>query len=94
MATHEAGASLGHKQAICKATYEDAKTTLVYSGRPLRTLKNEYTTEWETNRTGEMKMLLDKGIVPRDVDSDDPQKQLFGYQLGDRFFWTSLWEYL
>ena len=86
VATHEAGASLGHKQAICKATYEDAQKTLVYSGRPLRTLKNEYTTEWETNRRAEMRMLLNKGVVPRDVDFDYPERQLFGYQLGDRYF--------
>lgn len=85
VATHEAGATLGHKKAICAATYEDAQTTLVYSGRPLRTLKNEYTTDWETNRVGELRKLLKKGVVPRDVDGGFPERQLFGYQLGDRY---------
>ena len=86
VATHEAGASLGHKQAILDADYETAQPTLVYSGRPLRTLKNEYVTEWEGNRATEMKRLLKKGIIPRDVDRENKERQIFGYELGDRHF--------
>eukprot|EP01084_Bolivina_argentea_P056341 103136_1 len=63
VATFEAGASLGHKQAICKANYEDANTTLVYSGRPLRTLTSDYVYDWEHNRKDEMTRVLKNGIL-------------------------------
>ena len=86
VATHEAGASMGHKEAILSAEYETARPTLVYSGRPLRTLRNEYVAEWEGQRAGEMKRLLEQGIVPRDVDKENRKRQTFGYQLGDRHF--------
>ncbi|ETO26982.1 2-nitropropane dioxygenase [Reticulomyxa filosa] len=60
----EAGASLNHKQAIVKATYDDTDRTLIYSGRPLRVIRNDYVKKWETERKEEMENLLQRGIVP------------------------------
>ena len=60
----EAGASTDHKKSILGATVDDTYRTLVYTGRPLRIVKNDYATDWENNRQNEMKDLLNKGIRP------------------------------
>ena len=42
----------------------------VYSGRPLRMIKNPYIVNWDTERKEEMKELLDNGTIPFKVDFD------------------------
>jgi len=69
--TNEAGAPLEHKKAIVKAGYDDTERTLVYSGRPLRVIKNYYMKQWETERKQEMEKLLEQGIVPYIHDKDN-----------------------
>ena len=64
----EAGASIAHKEAILSATYDDTFRTLIYTGRPLRIVKNKYAIEWENNRKAEMKELLSQGIIPYTID--------------------------
>ena len=64
VASKEALASNKHKNDIVNAGFDDTMTTLVYSGRPLRCVKNDYIVDWQTNRKQEMEQLLAKGIVP------------------------------
>jgi len=64
----EGGAPLKHKQAIVDATYDDTERTLVYTGRPLRVVKNDYINTWETKRKEEMDKLLKEGTVPYSFD--------------------------
>lgn len=71
----EAGAPPRHQQAIIKAGYHDTVRTLVFTGRPLRILKNDYVMDWETNRQAEMKELLSKGTLPYQVDIDKRQQE-------------------
>lgn len=71
----EAGAPPRHQQAIIKADYHDTIRTLVFTGRPLRVLKNEYVLDWEFNRQKEMKELLEKGILPYKADVDKYQQE-------------------
>lgn len=51
------------KQAIA-AGYDDWVKLTVWSGRPLRSLRNPYLTNWEVNRQAEIKDLTSRGIVP------------------------------
>jgi len=60
----EAGAPQRHKDAIINAGYHDTLRSTIFTGRPLRLLKNDYIMEWETIRREENKQLRDKGIIP------------------------------
>jgi len=60
----EAGSPKEHVKAVLSATVHDTIRTIVYTGRPMRIRKNEYTEEWETKRKSEMKKLTRKGIIP------------------------------
>merc|ERR1712137_40882 len=64
----EAGAPKVHKQAVVNAGYHDTIRTLIYTGRPLRTLKTDYVRDWETNRQNEIRELTAKGIIPAHHD--------------------------
>ncbi len=56
----EAGAPPRHQQAIIDADYHDTIRTLIYTGRPLRVLKNEYISKWENEHAQEIKELCSK----------------------------------
>lgn len=42
--------------------------TLIFTGRPLRVIKNPYIENFENNRAEEIKTLCDKGILPYEND--------------------------
>jgi len=65
----EAGAPKDHVKAVLGATVHDTVRTIVYTGRPMRILKNEYTVEWESKRKSEMLKVAAKGIIPVKHDS-------------------------
>jgi len=69
----EAGASPHHQKAVMKAGFDDTMRTIIYTGRPLRIVKNDYALDWETNKSDEIKELTGKGIIPieRDMKSGD-----------------------
>ena len=46
VASTEAGAPKAHKDALLSAGYEDAVTTLIYTGRPLRVRRTPYVDDW------------------------------------------------
>ncbi|KAJ6531413.1 2-nitropropane dioxygenase [Mycena vulgaris] len=71
VAAVEAGASKYHKDLIIGAGYEDAVTTLIFTGRPLRVRRTPYVEDWNTNRQAEIKELTSKGILPHE---DELQK--------------------
>ena len=68
VASEEAGASLAHKEAVINAGYDDTFRTLIYTGRPMRIIKNEYAIGWHENRRDELERLLAKGVIPYTVD--------------------------
>lgn len=70
VACKEAGAPKRHKNAVVKAGYEDTHTSLIYTGRPLRILKNHYSMWWENDRREEMKKLTSQGILPYEYDME------------------------
>ena len=49
---------------VIKAGYDSSITSTIWSGRPLRALRNAYLEDWEENRQDEIKELSAKGIVP------------------------------
>lgn len=46
VAATEAAAPKTHKELIVSAGYEDAITTLIFTGRPLRVRKTPYVEDW------------------------------------------------
>ncbi|KAI8608036.1 2-nitropropane dioxygenase [Chytriomyces sp. MP71] len=60
----EAGAPKRHQNAVLDAGYHDTHRTLIYTGRPLRILKNWYSSNWEENRQQELKDLISEGKIP------------------------------
>ncbi|TCD69490.1 hypothetical protein EIP91_007420 [Steccherinum ochraceum] len=77
VAATEAGAPKAHKEAVLSAGYEDAITTLIYTGRPLRVRRTPYVDDWNNNRQAEIKELTSKGILPYDEDlKAHPEKSL------------------
>jgi enoyl-[acyl-carrier protein] reductase II len=53
IATPEAQAAPGYRDAIVRATEADTMRTRAYTGKPARTIKNPYAEEWET-RAGDI----------------------------------------
>jgi len=77
VACEEAGAPPMHKKAIVNAGHEDFARTLIYTGRPLRVIRNPYIDDWENNRQAEAKALLEQGIIPVDDDlKKHPERSL------------------
>jgi NAD(P)H-dependent flavin oxidoreductase YrpB (nitropropane dioxygenase family) len=70
----EAGAPQRHKDAIVQADFTDTIRTLIFTGRPLRVIKNEYIMDWETNRSKEILALTGKGVLPYQHDIDEAMK--------------------
>jgi NAD(P)H-dependent flavin oxidoreductase YrpB (nitropropane dioxygenase family) len=63
VAAAEAACPDRHKNGVVNAGPTDTTRTLIYSGRPLRTLVTDYVANWEA-RPDEIRALCDQGIVP------------------------------
>jgi NAD(P)H-dependent flavin oxidoreductase YrpB (nitropropane dioxygenase family) len=68
IASKESAAPQRHIDAVLAAKPVDTMRTLIYSGRPLRTMKTDYVLDWELNRKQEIEDLCNKGIVPLTAD--------------------------
>jgi len=79
VASVEASAPKAHKEAILTAGYEDAVTTLIYTGRPLRVRRTPYVDEWNNKRQKEIEELTSKGIIPHEEElRKHPERSLEG----------------
>lgn len=67
----EAGAPPRHQAAVLKAGFHDTIRTIIYTGRPMRVLKNDYIMEWETNKQEKIRELTSKGIIPAVQDFEE-----------------------
>lgn len=67
IATPESAASPVHRNKILEAKSVDTLQTVVYSGRPCRVVKNDYTAEWEMDPM-KIKEWTDRGVVPFEQD--------------------------
>jgi len=67
----EAGATPRHQKAVIDAGYHDTVRTIIFTGRPLRCLQNEYIMDWENNRQSEIKSLTTKGVLPVYHDAEE-----------------------
>jgi len=67
----EAGAPPRHQQAVLGAGFHDTVRTVIFTGRPMRVIKNPYIMHWEENRQDEIRELCDNGIVPYTADLED-----------------------
>jgi len=64
IACTEGGAPKKHKEAVVAAGIHDTHRALIYTGRPMRIIKNDYSVNWEQNRAEEQKQLLASGTIP------------------------------
>ncbi|KAJ7622941.1 2-nitropropane dioxygenase [Mycena polygramma] len=79
VAAEEASAPKKHKELILSAGFEDAITTLIFTGRPLRVRRTPYIEDWNLNRQSEIKELTGKGILPHEAELEKhPEKSVEG----------------
>jgi len=60
----EAGAPDAHKKSVVGAGFTDTIRTIVYTGRPLRILKNKFVEEWEEHRQKDIREYASQGTLP------------------------------
>ncbi|KAF2467255.1 2-nitropropane dioxygenase [Lindgomyces ingoldianus] len=63
------------KKEVIEAGYDSWVKSIVWSGRPLRALRNPYIDDWENNRQAEIKDLASRGIVPLEYELDRLHKE-------------------
>jgi len=64
VASMESKAPPRHVDAIIKSASDQTIRTTIYTGRPMRVLKDDYNSEWEEKRRLQMLELQAKGIIP------------------------------
>ena len=64
VAAEEAAVGPRHQQAVVNTSSDDTVRTTIFSGRPMRVMKNDYIMEWETKRQHERDALLAEGKRP------------------------------
>lgn len=74
VASEEASAPPRHKKGVVAAGFEDTYRTLIYTGRPLRIIKNAYASDWEENRSTEITALCKSGKLPYEYDMEQREK--------------------
>ena len=60
----EAGAPPRHQKGVVGAGYHDTIRTIIYTGRPLRVLRNKMNVDWEENRQSDIRRLASEGTLP------------------------------
>jgi NAD(P)H-dependent flavin oxidoreductase YrpB (nitropropane dioxygenase family) len=65
--TYEANAEKSYKNALLASDVDSTVRSTVYSGRPMRVLRNKYLDGWE-NRQTEQEELIRKGLAPAKYD--------------------------
>ncbi|CAK9032994.1 unnamed protein product [Durusdinium trenchii] len=78
VASVEGGAPKGHKEDVVKAGVHDTHRTEIYTGRPMRIIKNKYSENWEVERNKEMRDLLKKGVIPYTTDVELLEEKVRG----------------
>ncbi|PSR75737.1 hypothetical protein EW026_g4967 [Hermanssonia centrifuga] len=77
VASVESNAPKAHKEMLLNAGYDDAVTTLIYTGRPVRIRRTPYVDDWNNNRQAEIKDLTSRGIIPNEAELEKhPEKSL------------------
>jgi NAD(P)H-dependent flavin oxidoreductase YrpB (nitropropane dioxygenase family) len=79
VACEEANAPPAHQKAVLRCGLTDTIRTTIFTGRPLRVIKNDYILEWEEGRRDELAKLLKSGKIPYTVDVEavsDPSPQV------------------
>jgi len=77
----EAGAPPRHQKGVMGAGYHDTIRTIIYTGRPLRVLRNRMNVDWEENRQTDIRRLASEGTLPymqaaAEMASDDEAKNM------------------
>ena len=57
-------------QSVIQSGFNSTVKSLIWSGRPLRALKNPYVDDWEKNRQEEIRSLTSRGIIPLEYELD------------------------
>ncbi|KAJ7814998.1 hypothetical protein B0H13DRAFT_2139044, partial [Mycena leptocephala] len=73
VAAVEVSAPKKHKKLICSAGFEDAVTTLIFAGRPLRVRRTPYIEDWSQAK---IKELTEKGKLPYEVELEKRPEML------------------
>ena len=70
----EAGAPQRHQQGVLGAGFHDTIRTTVYTGRPMRVLRDSLNTDWDDHRQAELRQHRLNGTLPYNLE--DPPAEL------------------
>jgi NAD(P)H-dependent flavin oxidoreductase YrpB (nitropropane dioxygenase family) len=76
VAAEEAGAPARHQKGVTGAGFHDTIRTIIYSGRPMRVLKNEMNVDWEANRQADIKMMTEQGRLPYELAFEEMSEEM------------------
>lgn len=68
VAAKEAGAPPRHQKSVVEAGYSDTIRTVIFTGRPMRIRKTNYSADWENNKQDQIKKLTSEGVIPVEWD--------------------------
>lgn len=85
IASPEAAAPERHKKGLLTAEATDTVRTLIYSGRPVRTLMTPYVKKWEEERHDEIRQLCAAGKVPMEHEMKEKQAKGEQFSLATAF---------
>jgi len=77
----EAGCPQRHQDAVLGSTSESTIRTIIYTGRPMRVIKNDYNLDWENNRQQEIIALTSKGTIPIYHDAETKDMEEMGHTM-------------
>merc|ERR1711916_42512 len=75
----ESGANKMHKNGVINMGVTDSIRSTIYTGRPMRVIKNEMNVSYETDKLSENQRLRDQGILP--IESILKEKQAAGEEI-------------
>jgi NAD(P)H-dependent flavin oxidoreductase YrpB (nitropropane dioxygenase family) len=72
---NEAGSTKHEKELMYTADIDSTLKSTIWTGRPLRHIKTDYTVNWEKNRRAEIQELEAKGMLVMDHEMDKLEKE-------------------
>merc|ERR1711916_9423 len=75
----ESGAGKLHRQGVIDMNVTDSIRSTIYTGRPMRVIKNATNVEYESSKLSENQRLRDQGIIP--IEAILKEKQAAGEEI-------------
>jgi len=85
IAAEESGASHMHQRLVLENGSDRTIRTTIYTGRPVRCIKNDYNLDYEANRRDRIKELESQGTIVWSHDIATAQREKNGFDMASAF---------